>query len=215
MMTHRYGLFALLLVAAAQEKKDANDERFHPVLLSVAKSYEAYGKADDKVRFAPTLCMAPPPSPIRLSASKDPGTHGQKLYFLYAYDAMAYLKENRYQDSFKDPKKAPRYEEKPAEQVLVKQSWSCEPASKDDKPVDSVPGKSKWIKKDGEWFKAGEQKDLFIMVRFDEKTDGTDKGWVYGTVTPDRKTVTSSGKVASCMACHEKAGDGRLFGLPK
>jgi len=42
--------------------------------------------------------------------------------------------------------------------------------------------------------------------------DGTDAGWIYGTVTADG-TVTSAGKVASCIGCHEGAPHERLFGL--
>jgi hypothetical protein len=39
-------------------------------------------------------------------------------------------------------------------------------------------------------------------------------GWVYGTVAPDG-TVTSAGRVASCMGCHTpSAKHERLFGLP-
>lgn len=213
-MTYRWGFFALLLVSAAQEKKDENDARFHPVLLSVAKSYESYGKVEERIQMAPALCMGPTPSPLRLSASKDAGTHGKKLYYLYAFDAAAYLKIPDKGFS-KTREAAPRYESMPAQQVLVKQSWSCDPVSKEDKPAESAHGRSRFLKKDGEWFKSGERKDLFIMARFEEKTEGTDKGWIYGTVAPDGKTVTSSGKVANCMSCHETAGDGRLFGLPK
>ena len=36
---------------------------------------------------------------------------------------------------------------------------------------------------------------------------------MYGTVTADGKKVTSAGRVASCMKCHETKAT-RLFGLP-
>src|SRR5436190_351218 len=62
-------------------------------------------------------------------------------------------------------------------------------------------------------FKATKQADLFIMFKLDPKTPGTDNGWVYGTVTPDGKTVTSAGRVESCMKCHQDAKADRLFGL--
>ncbi len=55
---------------------------------------------------------------------------------------------------------------------------------------------------------------LFVMLRKDHSTPGTDQGWVYATLTPDGKTVTSAGRVASCMECHVRAEHGRLFGLP-
>jgi len=204
-------LFVLLGVAAsAQDEKVENDARFHPLLLSAAKSHESYGIADDAVRFAPELCMAPN-LPVRLSASKDPATHGQKLYFLYAWDAEAYLKDGR-KERLRKSAAAPVYEQKPASQVLVKQSWTAVEAKRGQESIDR---KVRFLQKDGQVFTTGEKKDLFIMVKLDEKTDGTDRGWVYGTVTPDLKSVTSSGRVRSCMDCHEKAGDGRLFGLPK
>lgn len=55
---------------------------------------------------------------------------------------------------------------------------------------------------------------LFIMTKVDPTTPGTDKGWVYGTVTADGKTVTSSGRVQSCMGCHTGSSThDRMFGL--
>jgi hypothetical protein len=53
------------------------------------------------------------------------------------------------------------------------------------------------------------------MFRLDPSTPDTDAGWVYATVTPDGQ-VTSAGRVASCMGCHEtSATHERLFGVPK
>ena len=52
------------------------------------------------------------------------------------------------------------------------------------------------------------------MFKLDPQTPDTDEGWVYGTVTPDGKKVTSAGKVESCMKCHQRAPHDRLFGLP-
>jgi cytochrome P460 len=205
-------LFVLLGVAAsAQDEKVENDARFHPLLLSAAKSHETYGIADDAVRFAPELCMAPS-LPVRLSASKDPATHGQKLYFLYAWDAESYLKDGR-KERLRKTAAAPVYEQKPASQVLVKQSWAAVAAEQTSRVTSDRL--IRFLRKDGQLFTTGEKKELFIMVKLDEKTEGTDRGWVYGTVTPDGKSVTSAGRVRSCMDCHEKAGDGRLFGLPK
>jgi hypothetical protein len=53
------------------------------------------------------------------------------------------------------------------------------------------------------------------MFKVDPKTKDTDNGWVYGTVTADGKKVTSSGKVESCMKCHQDAPHDRVFGLPE
>lgn len=75
----------------------------------------------------------------------------------------------------------------PVGQVLVKESW--------------VPGKP---------LTCG---PLFVMMKTGE--DDSDAGWIYATFTPDGKTVTASGKIASCMECHqsERTND-RLFGVP-
>lgn len=71
------------------------------------------------------------------------------------------------------------------------------------------------VARDGaHWFRAEKKAGLFIMMKLDPKTAGTDEGWVYGTVADDLKTVTSVGKVASCMKCHQEAPHDRLFGYP-
>jgi hypothetical protein len=51
-------------------------------------------------------------------------------------------------------------------------------------------------------------------MNLDPKTPGTDEGWVYGMMGDDLKTVTSVGKVSSCIECHEEAPHDRLFGYP-
>jgi hypothetical protein len=59
----------------------------------------------------------------------------------------------------------------------------------------------------------GEPKDLFVIAKVGGA--GTDEGWIYGTVAVDG-TVTSAGRVASCMGCHDEgATHERLFGLAK
>lgn len=77
----------------------------------------------------------------------------------------------------------------PVGQVLVKESWV---------PV----GTSK---------RPGERGPLFLMM----KTGGadSDEGWIYATATPDGRTLTSSGKLASCMECHQAAKHDRLFAV--
>jgi hypothetical protein len=51
---------------------------------------------------------------------------------------------------------------------------------------------------------------LFVMKKVGG--DSTDAGWIYGTVAVDG-TVTSAGRVATCMGCHDDAPPDRLFGL--
>src|SRR6185369_1352871 len=175
-----------------------------------------------EMRWAPYLCRAPMPGFARFSASKDDRTHGEKLYSLFVKDRAAYLGL--------DPKKPV-----PVGQVIVKQSWIPEevPARKSvpfpgrgDVIVtkDPQPGKDKFHHFDADHFypyagkgnktyKASKQGDLFVMFKLDPRTPGTDNGWVYGTVTPDGKKVTSAGRVESCMKCHQEAKVDRLFGI--
>jgi len=62
-------------------------------------------------------------------------------------------------------------------------------------------------------YRIGEPRGLFVMLKKDPATPDTDEGWVYGTVSADGKTVTSSGRVESCMGCHREASRDRLFGM--
>jgi hypothetical protein len=69
-----------------------------------------------------------------------------------------------------------------------------------------------YAERDGRAFGADRQLELFIMFKLPPDAAGTDSGWVYGTVTPDRQRVTSIGRIASCVECHEQAPGDRLFG---
>ena len=51
-------------------------------------------------------------------------------------------------------------------------------------------------------FRATEPAGLFIMFKLDPATPETDEGWVYATVSTAGQ-VTSAGRVATCMGCHE------------
>ncbi len=180
-----------------------NDKRFHAALIKGVENYaEAYGNLDDVMRWAPGLCRRPPTSTIRESASGDEGTHGKKLYWLYAKERDAYLK-------------VATGAQQPVGQVLVKEAFVAEPGRGDGnpqhsgwKPLETI------VERDGKPFHAGAKESLYVLLKLDPKTDGTDEGWVYGTLTPDGKTVTSAGKVATCMGCHtaENTTD-RMFGM--
>ena len=184
--------------------------QFNARLKSVAKEYIAWGRVDDEARWAPTLCRLPRPAEARESQSDDPKTHGQKLYSLFAKDRKGYILSAR--------------QVSPVGQVIVKQSWVPKEVPDDGRPLNEkavyqgrgdtgdtfVP----FVRKDGKLYKADKQADLFVMMKLDPKTPDTDKGWIYGTVSPDGSQVTSAGKVESCMRCHTKAKNDRLFGLP-
>jgi hypothetical protein len=83
--------------------------------------------------------------------------------------------------------------DQPTGQVLVKESWIPAPESTPEKPL------------------AGEKGPLFLMMKTGEAD--SDAGWIYATATPDGKTITASGKIASCMECHTAARSDRLFGV--
>jgi hypothetical protein len=180
-------------------------KQFHKRLLEIARLYEAYGRVDDEFRWAPYLCRGPMPGIARFSASKDTKTHGQKLYSLLASNRAKYL--------------ALPKEGQPVGQVVVKQSWlpkEVDALKEPQRPVVHLRGAFlPYAQKAGRLYKADRQGLLFVMYKADPKTRDTDNGWVYGTVTPDGKTVTSAGRVASCMKCHQKAEHDRLFGLSK
>ena len=69
------------------------------------------------------------------------------------------------------------------------------------------------IERDGQTWHAGAKEALYVLLKLDPETEGADEGWVYGTLTPDGKTVTSAGRVATCMGCHTKGTHDRMFGL--
>jgi hypothetical protein len=60
------------------------------------------------------------------------------------------------------------------------------------------------------WLTLGAPKGLYVMKKVGAG-DGTDAGWIYGTIAQSGE-VTSAGRVASCIGCHEDAPHDRLFG---
>ncbi len=151
------------------------------------------------------------------SASKDTQTHGRKLYSIFAK-----IRSHEFYVGH-------------VGQVVVKESWVPEEVADKGQSLEAISRKVKihakddkdstqtveredryvpYVRKDGRLYHAAKKGPLFIMYKMDPKTPGTDEGWVYGTVTADGKDVTSAGRVESCMNCHRKAPDDRLFGLP-
>ena len=174
--------------AAVSTGTVANDLRWHTTLRAIAAEYSRWGRVDDEMRWAPGLCRMPTPAKARISASDDTGTHGRKLYTLYARDPVAYgappsMMQATGSSGLSD-----------ISQVLVKEAFTpvettqqrnmnLLPAEHDGKPLKSDPA-------------------------------ATDAGWVYGTIAADMKTITAAGKIDSCIGCHQ-ALPGRLFGLQK
>lgn len=193
----------------AKEPAASPGQVFHARLLEIARGYRGFVLVDNRFRFAPTLCRDPGRLPILpfLSASKDTDTHGQKIYLLYASKADA--SQGTY---------LPRGDQAPMGLSLVKESWkpqAIKPEKASKYPAAKVYPKDllKVVKGDKTYF-ATDQSPLFIMTKLDPMTPGSDNGWIYGTVSANGKTVTSAGRVESCMGCHVKAKTDRLFGYP-
>ena len=209
-----FAALALLVAPAVGEDKVQPQtevpscEKFQERMLEIAREYTTYGRVDDEYRWAPWLCRMPNPALARFSASKDADTHGQKLYSILAKDRGAYYRELTKRN--------------PVGQVIVKESWVPE-ETKDGQALlaeHRVQGgrQESFLRcsvKDGKLYRAKEKAGLFIMYKLDPQTPDTDKGWVYGTVAADMKTVTAAGKIESCIGCHQEAPHDRLFGLPK
>lgn len=196
----------------------APDERHVEAIRGAAAAYRTWKRVDSRPSIAPILCAAPAPGSsawgapgrVRMSAAAH-GPHGRKLYYLWASDKGVYLDG-----------KTPL----PIGFTIVKESFGAVPSQAVHPPRVRVarepcanvmacePPPIDWmITADGEQLTIGQRKDLFVMTKVGD-VPGSDAGWIYGTVAPDG-TVTSAGRVSSCMSCHvEHARRERLFGLP-
>jgi hypothetical protein len=166
-------------------------DRWRESVLAAVADYRSYTKVADYPLWAPEMCAAPRPSVQFMSDATAGRAHGQKLYFLWVKDLAAY-----------NPPRASMTEETPqgAGQIIVKETFHA------------IEGEGS-IEANGKKYKAGERGPLFVMMRFDDKREGTDRGWIYATLTEDGKEVTSAGRTESCMGCHDDAGDDRVFGV--
>ncbi len=175
----------------AESESEAALKRFRPRLLEIAAEYRGYTKMADDPQYAPTMCRAP----IRdkpLASAADSGAHKRKLYYLWVSKAQNY--EYVGKDYSDIDKTAPQ----PVGQILVKESYH----TVDGPDGQPDPGR-----------KLGAKSDLFVMFKLDPATQGTDLGWVYGTLSPDGKVVTAAGKLAPCMKCHTDGTQDRMFGM--
>lgn len=205
------------------------DPRFTETLLAAARDYPQWTRVDERPNLAPLLCRLPTgldygfPSHARLSQADD-AEHGKKLYYLFAghekHNARNYYTALGSQGA----------EAVPVGFAIVKQSWTAVPsaasaanarAEPDTAALEldvsmNTPAPIDWVDHDGQRLKTGEQAGLYVMAKVGA-TDmpGTDAGWIYGTLTADGRTVTSAGRVQSCMDCHDVAPHERLFGLQK
>ena len=193
---------------------------------AVAEHYQRWSRIDDQMRWAPELCMLPPAPRARLSKSRDEQTHGRKLYSIFALHPEPYAGFPATHHFYTDSSRIDLSTE--FEQVLVKEAWTPRVLAGDETDPENRevldplgPGLRRGIEpahlrpaqKDGQTYVPEDFAGLYLMLKLDDATPGTDEGWVYATVGPD-KQVTAAGRIASCMECHVDAPHGRLFGLP-
>jgi hypothetical protein len=188
---------------AAPAAPAENDPRWHATLTAIAAGYSLWGRVDDEMRWAPTLCRMPTPARARISASDDAGTHGRKLYTLYAKDPVAYGAP----PSMMQPADQPDLSD--ISQVIVKEAF---------RPVETDQPHGLNLRpaeQGGKLYVPGEPMGLYVLFKpLASDPAATDAGWVYGTIAADMKTITGAGKIDSCMGCHQSL-PGRLFGLKK
>jgi hypothetical protein len=182
-------------VAAASQV----DARFISAIESAGRDYQRWGRVEPQLEVAIAPCspggMVPQP-PARVFVSRAPESpHDKKLFYLWASDRAAYTSERAIAQGFAVVKESFRARALPPEQ---------QPKGLSRPSVAAVPI-------GGHWWTTGEPSGLFVMTKVGAG-DGTDVGWVYGTIVDGK--VTSAGRVASCAGCHEGATHERLFGLP-
>ena len=188
------------------EDDSAVDREFARRLLEIADEYIEYTLVDPGSQIANGDCSAPQSEfvPPHLSDAEGEAGPGKKLYFLFVRDAVAYSASGDAESI------------QPIGQTIVKESWAAREIHDGRRPRafthrSGAPVRL-YAERDGRTFGADRQTELFIMFKLPPDVPGTDSGWVYGTVSPDLQRVTSVGRIASCIECHEQAAGDRLFG---
>ncbi|MGN6109119.1 MAG: hypothetical protein ACTHU0_28695 [Kofleriaceae bacterium] len=213
------------------------DPRFVAEIRDTAAAYLAWGRVDEWPNVAPILC-APPTledhgstSRVRLSHDDD-APHGAKLYYLWASDRWNYQRASEpipvgfaiVKQSFHARPATPQDlqplppREVPAPVPSLGEAGTGElveaPPARAPRP-EGLPLEPpiQTLQVEGRWLATGAPAGLFVMKKLgDRGLAGSDAGWIYGTVDVDGR-VTSAGRVATCMGCHEDAARERLFGL--
>jgi hypothetical protein len=197
-------------IANAPADAPRNDDELAPLLREVASAYRSWGMVDNQFHWAPGLCAMPMEGVAHYSAAQGEAAHAQKVFVLYASDAMGYWKATN--EKGRLPKSLERAHLLTSRgdvvQVLVKESFV--PA----KPGEGglMHGHVRPAKKGDETFVAGDPMGLFVMAQLSGKPANTDDGWIYATIAPDG-TIGASGVIASCRDCHAQEKD-RIFGVP-
>jgi hypothetical protein len=186
--------------------------RSHEALVAtVAREYKAWKLVDDEFHWAPGLCRAPVRGGQHLSKA-DGAAHDGKLFLLWALDIDRYASSVGWTDAKSRAPATPSRGALPGDvaQVLVKESFVAQERGgvNTGEHANMHPAM-----RDGKAFRPGDPIGLFVMVQLAGKSEGTDAGWIYGTVAPDG-AVTSATDVGACRDCHSQRVS-RLFGLPR
>lgn len=203
---------------APEDKRRVEDQ-----LRTIAQQYAKYSRvSDERVGWAPESCMGPPPPSVKPTAAPEASPHGRKLYFLYARDEASYIEMS---GNHWHPRTTSYVN--PVGQAVVKEAFTPVPAEGERARYDELkkavhrfdhdtPEAREFERftetDDGKLFRAGDLSTLFVMLKLDPKTPGTDQGWVYATIDKDLKTITSMGAIDSCMNCHKQTDRDRLYG---
>jgi len=163
--------------------------------------YLAWGRVDDRNRWAPELCRLQPGGG-RISRTRGPTAHARKLYYLYAKDRAAYVARPR--------------AVQPVGQILIKESFAPE-ALPADVEID-FQGRDAHghfvARHDGGLYHPGEPTGLFAMVKVGEADmQDTDAGWVYAVTDPTGARIERAGLLSDCMSCHQLGTTDRLYGV--
>lgn len=179
-------------------------------ILYAAREYKAWERVSDQPAQAPEMCGALPPLGVKSSTSQDQSTHGSKLYYLHARMPRQYFA--LFVDVWPTPFVNGQSDASQVGQTLVKESWQAVPI--DAQFNARIQTSACWTDHEtGKTFTTGDQRDLFIMLKVDPKTPGTDDGWIYAVVDPKEKKVRASGRLENCMGCHDSDQTrDRLFG---
>lgn len=219
--------------AAPAREVNPGESPFAPAVLKAAAEYKRFKRVSDVPNWSMVLCHIPSAVGARESSSKDAESHGRKLYYLYAKFGQEYVDESERMVKERLHAEAAQVQDRPKPwvnptgQVLIKESFLPVAVPEGEEPkfnqewkqTEPGVGYSKHAypieyaqREDGKFFRIGEPVGLFIMLKLDSKTPDTDEGWVYATTTIDGKTISSIGRVESCMSCHKEVTRDRVYG---
>lgn len=176
-----------------ESERDPVGDPWHPLVRETVSRYASWGVVDNQMHWAPGLCALPATGVLHSSVAPAGQAHGEKVFLLRAFDAMAYWKATPVKSRLpatlaRDAD--PLTSRADVRQVLVKESFAP-------KPQDSGLGARYLPAKKGDaYFGAGDPLGLYVMAQLAPDTPGTDDGWIYATVSAAGE-ITAAGVIAS------------------